>query len=65
MSRLVAVAVPVPFLSALTYSVPAGMPLPHPGVRVRVPLGSRVVTGCVLADTPRRNATLRKAGRAS
>ena len=52
MSRLVAVAVPVPFLSALTYSVPAGMPLPHPGVRVRVPLGSRVVTGCVLADTP-------------
>ena len=45
---LVPVAVPVPFLGALTYRVPAGMLPPAPGVRVRVPLGSRVVTGCVL-----------------
>ena len=48
MARLVAVAVPVPFLSALTYRVPDGMPAPAPGVRVRAPLGSRQVTGCVL-----------------
>ena len=48
MSRLVPVAVPVPFLSALTYRVPDGMPVPAPGVRVRVPLGNRQVTGCVL-----------------
>ena len=48
MARLVAVAVPVPFLSALTYRVPDGMPAPAPGVRVRVPLGNRQVTGCVL-----------------
>ena len=46
--RLVPVAVPVPLLGALTYRVPAGMPPPPPGVRVRVPLASRVVTGCVL-----------------
>ncbi|MYI74621.1 MAG: primosomal protein N' [Acidobacteria bacterium] len=45
---LVPVAVPVPFLGALTYRVPAGMAPPPPGVRVRVPLASRVVTGCVL-----------------
>ena len=48
MSRLVPVAVPVPFLGALTYRVPAGMAPPAPGVRVRVPLASRLVTGCVL-----------------
>ena len=48
MPRLVPVAVPVPFLSALTYRVPDGMPKPAPGARVRVPLGNRQVTGCVL-----------------
>ena len=51
MPRLVPVAVPVPFLSALTYRVPDGMPAPAPGMRVRVPLGSRQVTGCVLSGT--------------
>ena len=49
MSVLVSVAVPVPFLPALTYRVPDGMPHPEPGSRVIVPLGSRVVTGCVLS----------------
>ena len=46
--RLIAVAVPVPFLDLLTYNVPATMPLPPVGARVRVPVGSRVVTGCVV-----------------
>ena len=46
--RFVAVAVPVPQLDALTYGVPEGWALPLPGARVRVPVGSRVVTGCVL-----------------
>ena len=64
MSRLVPVAVPVPFLSALTYRVPDGMPLPTPGVRVRVPLGNRQVTGCVLpgeaADAGAGGAAIRE-----
>ena len=46
---LIAVAVPVPFLDLLTYSVPADLPLPPVGARVRVPVGSRVVTGVVTA----------------
>ena len=48
MPRLVSVAVPVPFLAALTYRVPPAAAVPAPGVRVRVPLGRRQVTGCVL-----------------
>ena len=44
----VAVAVPVPFLDSLTYAVPNGLPPPVVGGRVRVPVGSRVVTGCVV-----------------
>ena len=48
MDRLVSVAVPVPLLPALTYRVPATHATPPPGGRVRVPLGSRVVTGCVV-----------------
>ncbi len=48
MPRLVSVAVPVPFLAALTYGVPDAAAVPAPGVRVRVPLGGRQVTGCVL-----------------
>ncbi len=47
MSRLVSVAVPVPALDLLTYRVPDDLPTPPPGARVLVPLGSRVVTGCV------------------
>ena len=50
MPRLVSVAVPVPFLPPLTYRVPAGAELPAAGVRVRVPLGRRVVIGCVVPD---------------
>jgi primosomal protein N' (replication factor Y) len=46
--RLVAVAVPVPGLGLLTYRVPAGFPAPPKGARVRVPLGSRAVAGCVV-----------------
>ena len=46
--RLIAVAVPVPFLDLLTYNVPATMPLPPVGARVRVPVGTRVVMGCVV-----------------
>ena len=47
-SRLVSVAVPVPLLPALTYHVPAALGLPVLGARVRVPLGTRIVTGCVV-----------------
>ena len=46
--RPVSVAVPIPFLDLLTYNVPEGVPLPSIGCRVRVPVGSRVVTGCVV-----------------
>ncbi len=54
---LVRVAVPVPLLSSLTYRVPAGHTPPVRGARVRVPLGSRLVVGCVIgvahdADPP-------------
>jgi len=47
--RAVAVAVPVPYLDALTYLVPEGAAMPRPGMRVRVPLGRRAVVGTVLA----------------
>jgi primosomal protein N' (replication factor Y) len=46
---LVSVAVPVPFLDALTYSVPDGMRVPAVGARVLVQVGSRTLTGCVIA----------------
>ena len=46
--RLVRVAVPVPALDALTYSVPDGVADPPVGARVLVPLGNRIITGCVL-----------------
>jgi len=53
----VQVAVPVPFLPPLTYSVPDDVTLPAPGCRVLVPLGNRVVTGCVVpsVDTAHRS----------
>ena len=50
--RLVRVAVPVPALDSLTYSVPDEFPMPPIGARVLVPLGSRVMTGCVLDHEP-------------
>jgi primosomal protein N' (replication factor Y) len=46
--RYVSVAVPVPFLDRLTYSVPADLDRPPIGARVRVPVGSRTLTGCVV-----------------
>ena len=45
---LISVAVPVPFLDPLTYHVPESMPVPPIGARVRVPVGSRTMTGCVV-----------------
>ncbi|HVZ24345.1 MAG TPA: primosomal protein N' [Vicinamibacterales bacterium] len=45
---LISVAVPVPYLDSLTYRVPDGIDAPPVGARVRVPLGSRIVTGCVI-----------------
>jgi primosomal protein N' (replication factor Y) (superfamily II helicase) len=44
----VRVAVPVPNLDLLTYSVPDGLAEPAVGARVVVPLGSRSVTGIVV-----------------
>ena len=49
MSRLVSVAVPVPFLDHLTYRVPEELKVPVAGARVLVPLGTRTVTGCVVS----------------
>ena len=51
MSRVVSVAVPVPALPLLSYAVPQSFPLPQIGARVLVPLGSRLVTGCVVTQT--------------
>jgi primosomal protein N' (replication factor Y) len=48
---VVSVAVPVPFLEPLTYRVPDHLDPPPVGARVRVPLGTRIVTGCVVGDT--------------
>jgi len=45
---LISVAVPVPNLDLLTYSVPPDLPSPVVGARVVVPLGARVVTGIVI-----------------
>jgi primosomal protein N' (replication factor Y) (superfamily II helicase) len=55
MTRTVAVALPVPRLGLLTYTVPDGMTL-APGVRVSVPLGRRTATGFVVALDPALDA---------
>jgi primosomal protein N' (replication factor Y) len=47
---LVLVAVPIPTLGLLTYSVPDGTSLPEVGARVVVPVGARTVTGIVAAN---------------
>ncbi len=50
---LLRVAVPVPSLDLLTYSVPDDLQAPVPGARVVVPLGPRTVTGIVVdVDVP-------------
>ena len=54
--RLVQVAVPVPQLDALTYSVPDVFPDPEPGARVLVPVGKRLLTGVVVSDSEQRLA---------
>ncbi len=48
-SRAVSVAVPVPALGCLSYLVPEHLAMPEVGTRVLVPLGTRVLTGCVIA----------------
>ncbi len=48
MSQVVSVAVPVPALDVLSYLVPPGMSMPAAGTRVSVPLGTRIVIGCVV-----------------
>ena len=48
MSRAVLVALPVPALDALSYEVPVNLSYPEIGTRVLVPLGKRVLTGCVV-----------------
>ena len=45
---LISVAVPVPFLDLLTYNVPESVAVPPIGARVRVPVGGRTLTGCVV-----------------
>ena len=50
--RLIAVAVPVPTLDALTYRVPESLPMPVVGARVLVPLGNRTLTGIVVRRNP-------------
>ena len=47
--RAVSVAVPVPALGCLSYLVPEHLPMPEVGTRVLVPLGTRLLTGCVIA----------------
>jgi primosomal protein N' (replication factor Y) len=49
--RIVSVAVPVPFLDPLSYAVPEHLELPPVGARVQVPVGSRVVTGCIVGHS--------------
>ena len=56
-SRLVSVAVPVPFLDALTYRVPADRPMPPVGARVHVPIGTRTVTGCIVEHAAESETT--------
>ena len=48
--RLVSVAVPVPQLGLLTYSVPRDLDMPEAGARVVVPVGTRTMTGVVTGE---------------
>jgi len=45
---IVRVAVPVPLAQAFDYAVPAGVPIPARGCRVRVPFGRRDTVGVVV-----------------
>jgi len=57
------VAVPKPLHTCFTYRVPAGLPTPAPGCRVRVPFGRQTLVGICLepagADARVEAATLR------
>src|SRR3954451_2761579 len=57
--RLVQVAVPVPQLDALSYSIPDEFPEPIAGARVLVPLGKRVLTGVVLSVVRNARSAIR------
>jgi len=46
--QFISVAVPVPRLGPLTYRVPSATAV-APGMRVLIPLGTRVVSGCIIA----------------
>jgi primosomal protein N' (replication factor Y) len=50
--RTVSVALPLPVRRNFTYAIPDGLPTPLPGVRVRVPLSERVLTGVVVDEPP-------------
>ena len=50
-SRIVSVALALPLRRNFSYSVPAALPMPEPGSRVRVPFGERVLT---VVETCRR-----------
>ena len=54
--RLIQVAVPIPQIDPLTYSVPDAFPDPSVGVRVLVPVGKRVLTGIVVSTPNTRFA---------
>ena len=55
---LISVAVQVPFLDLLTYNVPDSVAVPPIGARVRVPVGTRTLTGCVVRhDAPVEDGT--------
>jgi primosomal protein N' (replication factor Y) len=56
-TRIVSVAVPVPRLDLLTYSIPDDVSATA-GMRVLVPLGNRTVTGCVVEVSEGSSAPL-------
>ena len=49
MTRLASIAVPLPQIDLLSYRVPDGLDTPAVGARVIVPVGTRTMTGCVVA----------------
>ena len=60
--RHIRVAVAVPALEPLTYVVPDPLPVPGVGARVLVPLGTRMVTGVVVGESPGRHESAAAAG---
>ena len=58
----VAIAVPVPGVDLLTYSVPDGWRVPAVGARALVPVGARTLTGIVIGRAPLPPAGVRVKG---